>query len=271
MSKITAEYCAKQKQNCTLQITVLTVLTQLILSITQYLSPPKDPHKDLCKNSNEKNDWMNLLLCNKVIRLACIPHISHIFSNARNLAPHEKLLVTKLHIMDKSKHPMFLDKNVFALFQNVRELSFCRFSNAVLTPALLLPEKLTVLKLGTSHKLTDLNLHLSLRLTRLQLGDLFDEPIVVGTLPERLLELIFGNTFNQKISSGVLPEGLTKLHLGFKFNQLLLPGVLPIGLTTLVFNGYFDQILSDGVLPPNLLNLEFGNGFNKILLPGTLP
>lgn len=139
-------------------------------------------------------------------------------------------------------------------------------------------------------------------LTRLTLGDHFEWPLASPgpqtptagkgmVLPPRLRFLDVGELFNQPLGAGVLPETLQELHIGTRFDQTDLH--LPAGLqslafakTTALFNRPFvapphiSACATPGtatkasgvvVLPRGLRFLRLGRAYNHPLGPGVLP
>ncbi len=105
-------------------------------------------------------------------------------------------------------------------------------------------------------------------------GPYFNQPFIVGSLPNTIKILVLGDGFDQPLAPGSLPGSLTTLFLGSKFNQRLESGVLPSGLVDLEFSYSFDQPFDNGVLPESLTTLKLGYSFNQscknINLPDSL-
>ncbi|EFA78540.1 hypothetical protein PPL_09192 [Heterostelium album PN500] len=108
-------------------------------------------------------------------------------------------------------------------------------------------------------------------LEELLFGDTFNQIIEPETLPKCLRKLVFGRDYNQPLVIGSLPNSLETLVFGFKFNQLIQPKILPPNLKELKFGRNFNQPFESETLPPTLRALNFGGHFNRELLPGFLP
>lgn len=100
-------------------------------------------------------------------------------------------------------------------------------------------------------------------LIHLELGNLFEQDIKNGDLPETLEKLKFGSYYNKKINS--LPLNLRYLEFGAYYNQKIDKNVLPNKLKHVVFGYRYNQIIDKDVLPNSLNILVFGYSFNQKL------
>ncbi|EFA79341.1 hypothetical protein PPL_07759 [Heterostelium album PN500] len=84
----------------------------------------------------------------------------------------------------------------------------------------------------------------------------------VGSLPSSLTKLSIGNDYNQPLHIGILPASLEYLEFSSEiFNQIFEPDALPSGLKSLKLgNGYTQPIKAD-ILPTTLTNLDLGSKF----------
>eukprot|EP01112_Ceratiomyxa_fruticulosa_P021889 TRINITY_DN7857_c0_g1_i1.p1 TRINITY_DN7857_c0_g1~~TRINITY_DN7857_c0_g1_i1.p1 ORF type:complete len:310 (-),score=43.77 TRINITY_DN7857_c0_g1_i1:173-1102(-) len=103
---------------------------------------------------------------------------------------------------------------------------------------------------------------LPLKLQRLELGKLYNQPL--QNLPNTLTHLIFseGSIFNMPIERGVLPQSLVFLSMSASFDYPI-SGVLPTNLRTLKLGLNFNSRIYE--LPPQLTYLELPFRYNKIL------
>jgi hypothetical protein len=109
------------------------------------------------------------------------------------------------------------------------------------------------------------------RVTHLEFGHYFSEPMEMVELPPGLTHLTFGFCFNQSLDNLILPKGLKYLKFGHYFNKPIEMVKLPLGLTHLIFGYCFNQSLDKVKLPKTLKYLKFGGGFRKRLYNVVLP
>jgi hypothetical protein len=145
----------------------------------------------------------------------------------------------------------------------------CKYNNKIRKYQL--PDSLTRLILGNSFNQGMEVDVLPQSLKYLTFGDGFNQMIKVNVLPQSLTHLTFGHDFNQEINLNVLPHELTHLRFGFEFSQRLVKGVLPQSLIYLHFGHNFNKNIDDGILPSSLIYLNIGNYFIKGLSLNTLP
>ena len=135
-------------------------------------------------------------------------------------------------------------------------------------------------------------------LTILHFGELYDQPLVRGSLPDTLTTLELGKELTRPIPPDFIPASLTHLTVrSWQLDQpldgifppnsqlttlLLWAGVcnypltrssLPASLTDLDLSGLvrFNRPLGGGCLPASLTRLVFNDAFKQRLLPGHLP
>ncbi|GAM19280.1 hypothetical protein SAMD00019534_024550 [Acytostelium subglobosum LB1] len=118
-------------------------------------------------------------------------------------------------------------------------------------------------------------------LLALDLGGSFNQPIIPGvTLPDSITKLSFGpvdkypswsstnmTMFNQPLLVGSLPSSLIDLSLSYLFNQEVLPGVLPKSLIKLRFGGVFSRVLTADSLPSDLRELVVSRSYSHPIPP----
>ena len=112
------------------------------------------------------------------------------------------------------------------------------------------------------------------RLTHLNFGEFFNQPIDQLKLPSSLTHLDFNMNFDQPVDQLELPSSLTHLTFDGRFNQPVDQLKLPSSLTHLTFDGSFNQPVDQLKLPLSLTHLNFLWGFeqpvNQLKLPSSL-